>query len=31
MVASDNAVAIESLEIAHQGLTQVALTPPGTQ
>jgi phage tail-like protein len=30
MVASDNAVAVESLEIAHQGLTQVALTPPGT-
>jgi phage tail-like protein len=30
MAASDNAVAVESLEIAHQGLTQVALTAPGT-
>jgi phage tail-like protein len=30
MSASDNAVALESLEIAHQGLTQVALTPPET-
>jgi phage tail-like protein len=30
MSASDNAVALESLEIAHQGLTQVRVTPPGT-
>jgi phage tail-like protein len=28
--ASDNAVAIESIEIAHEGLLQVPLTPPGT-
>ena len=26
--AGDNAVAIESLEIAHEGLVQVPLTPP---
>jgi len=30
MSAADNAVALESLEIAHQGLTQVTVTPPGT-
>jgi phage tail-like protein len=30
MAAADNAIAIESLEIAHQGLTQVAVTAPGT-
>lgn len=27
--AMDDAVAVEGLEIAHQGLTQVPLTPPG--
>jgi hypothetical protein len=30
MAAADNAIAIESLEIAHQGLTQVTVTAPGT-
>jgi phage tail-like protein len=29
LVAADNAIAIEGLEIAHQGLTQVFLSPPG--
>ncbi len=28
--AQDDAVAIEGVEIAHQGLTQVPLSPPGT-
>jgi phage tail-like protein len=28
--AADNAVAIESIEISHEGLLQVPLTPPGT-
>jgi phage tail-like protein len=30
MAAADNAIALESLEIAHHGLTQVAVTAPGT-
>lgn len=29
LVATDSAIAIEGLEIAHQGLTQVVLSPPG--
>ena len=29
--AMQNAVAIEALEIAHHGLIQVSLTPPGTE
>jgi phage tail-like protein len=28
--AQEGAVAIESIEIAHQGITQVPLSPPGT-
>jgi len=28
--AMANAVAIESLEIAHEGLVQIPLSPPGT-
>ncbi len=29
LVATQNAVAVESIEIAHEGLMQVPLTPPG--
>lgn len=28
--AMQNAVAVESIEIAHEGLTQIPLSPPGT-
>jgi phage tail-like protein len=28
--AQQNAIAVESIEIAHEGLTQIPLSPPGT-